>query len=50
MKSLIIALIMAVVLFAYGYVLSTAGHDHSSHSKSTPLEAESWHDHHDHAH
>lgn len=30
-KSILIALGMAIVLFGYGYFLSTAGHDHSKH-------------------
>lgn len=30
-KSLLIASGMAVGLFFYGYLLSTAGHDHSAH-------------------
>lgn len=50
MKSLMIAFVMVVVLCAYGYVFSTVGHDHSSHSKSTQVEAESGHDHKGHAH
>ncbi len=31
MKSFLIALGMAGVLFLYGYLLSVAGHDHSAH-------------------
>lgn len=31
MKSLLLAMGMAVLLFVYGYVFSTAGHDHSLH-------------------
>ena len=31
MKTFLQALGMAVVLFFYGYLLSTAGHDHSAH-------------------
>lgn len=34
MKSLWKAILMAIVLFGYGYFLSTAGHDHSGHQKS----------------
>lgn len=32
MKNLLIMLAMGAGLFVYGYVLSTAGHDHSEHS------------------
>lgn len=45
MKSLMIALVMAMILFAYGYILSTAGHDHLSHSKNAQIETGSAHDH-----
>ena len=31
MKFIWMALIMAAVLFVYGYLLSTAGHNHASH-------------------
>ncbi|MCB9719704.1 MAG: hypothetical protein H6756_02425 [Candidatus Omnitrophica bacterium] len=30
-KSILIAIGMAIGLFAFGYILSTAGHDHSNH-------------------
>ena len=32
MKSLIIALMMGSGLWLYGYIFSTAGHSHASHS------------------
>jgi hypothetical protein len=34
MKTIFIALGMAVILFLYGYVLSTVGHDHDHHMES----------------
>ncbi len=34
MNSLGKAVVMAIVLFLYGYFLSTAGHDHASHQQS----------------
>jgi len=43
-KSIFIAIGMALALFVYGYIASTAGHDHSKHSN----EAE--HSHSDHSH
>ena len=33
MKTIFIALGMAVVLFFYGYVSSTVGHDHDDHGR-----------------
>lgn len=44
-KSFFIAVGMGIVLFAYGYVLSTVGHDHSSHSHSTTNQVEMETDH-----
>lgn len=53
-KSFLIAVGMGIALFVYGYVLSTVGHDHSSHSHSTINQAEMGtdhaHDHGDHEH
>ncbi len=34
-KSILIALGMAVLLFIFGYLLSTVGHDHSKHGGDT---------------
>ncbi|KKW08916.1 MAG: hypothetical protein UY44_C0006G0001 [Candidatus Kaiserbacteria bacterium GW2011_GWA2_49_19] len=45
-----IALAMTVVLFIYGYLLSTAGHDHSKHSPKAHIEVESGHEHAGHTH
>ena len=55
MKTFLQALGMAVVLFFYGYFLSTAGHDHSAHQHSeTHSEVKQEHAHHsgehDHSH
>ena len=54
MKPLWKALIMAIVLFAYGYFLSTAGHDHASHQQGIKEHQEMdegmTHDQHDHGH
>ncbi len=33
MRSMITVFVMAVVLFGYGYVLSSVGHNHASHQK-----------------
>jgi hypothetical protein len=38
MKSIYIALGMAVILFFYGYALSTVGHDHNHHESATSAE------------
>lgn len=52
MKTVLIALGMAGVLFIYGYIFSAAGHDHRSHEKvsaeeenHTPGHKERSHDH-----
>ena len=50
MRSLWIALGMAALLFFYGYLLSTSGHDHSSHEKPHVEEGHSDHGHGDHDH
>ncbi len=54
MKSLGKAIIMAVVLFVYGYSLSTAGHDHASHQQGIKEHQEMdegmAHNQHDHGH
>ena len=50
MKTLLIALGLAVVLFIYGYVASTVGHDHSKHSGEGPNESGHSHEDHDHSH
>ena len=54
MKSLWKAMLMAIVLFAYGYFLSTAGHDHASHQQGIKehqeMEEGMAHDQHDHDH
>jgi len=54
-KSLAIAVVMAVGLFVYGYLLSTAGHDHASHGEvesvgghHAPSASDGEHDNHDH--
>jgi len=47
-KSLLITLGMAVLLFFYGYVLSTSGHDHSSHEKTHAEEKQDNHSEHQH--
>lgn len=36
MKTLLQVIGMAVILFFYGYLLSTAGHDHSAHQHGKP--------------
>ena len=50
MKTFLIALGLAVVLFIYGYVASTVGHDHSQHSGEKPTESGHSHEDHDHSH
>lgn len=58
MKFIVIAIVMGVVLLVYGYLFSTAGHDHSSHSQGTNMpadnamkhESEPEHDHGEHSH
>lgn len=54
MKTILIALGMAAILFIYGYFFSTAGHDHSSHGKVSTEEENHTSDHkersHDHDH
>lgn len=50
MKMFFQAIGMAVILFFYGYLLSTAGHDHASHSTQNHMEEESGHSHNGHAH
>ena len=49
-KSILIAIGMALVLFIYGYLASTAGHDHSSHGQGNTQveEGQSDHGHGDH--
>ena len=47
MKLFLQSLGLAVVLFFYGYLLSTAGHDHSAHQHNgshTQVEQEDHHD------
>jgi len=34
MKTIFIALGMAIILFVYGYVCSTVGHDHDHHEEN----------------
>ncbi len=46
--SVLIALSMTVLLFFYGYVLSTSGHDHSSHEKTHAEEKQDSHSEHQH--
>ncbi len=48
-KNLFITLAIALTLFIYGYLASTAGHDHSSHSPRNAHVAEE-HSHSDHSH
>ncbi len=54
MKPLWKAIGVAIVLFLYGYFLSTAGHDHESHQQDIKEHPEMnevvAHDHHDHDH
>ncbi len=54
MKSLWKAIVMAVVLFSYGYFLSTAGHVHTSHQQNVKdhqeMDEGMAHDQHDHDH
>ncbi len=54
MKLLWKAMFMAIVLFAYGYFLSMAGHDHTSHQQvmkeHQEMETGMAHDQHDHEH
>ncbi len=54
MKTLFQSLGMAMVLFVYGYFLSTVGHDHASHQQGIKEHQEMnkgmAHDQHDHDH
>lgn len=51
MKFIVIAIVMGVVLLVYGYLFSTAGHDHSSHgAKMSGEDMEHDHDHSEHSH
>ncbi len=51
MKTFLQTIGMAVVLFFYGYLLSTAGHDHAAHQHSAAdLETEQADNHHNSGH
>ena len=50
MKTFLIALGLVLVLFIYGYVASTVGHDHSKHSGEGHHVSEHSHGEHDHSH
>jgi len=39
MKTIFMTLGLAVVLFVYGYALSTVGHDHDQHEKPSAVQA-----------
>ena len=47
-KNLFITLAIALTLFIYGYLASTVGHDHSSHSSGN-AHVEEEHSHSDHS-
>lgn len=44
-KSLLIAFTMACVLFVYGWLASSMGHDHSAHNGSERIHSEEEHHH-----
>ena len=48
-KRILTAIGMALVLFIYGYLSSTVGHDHSSHSPGN-IQIEEEHGEHEHVH
>ena len=48
-KNLLITFGIALALFIYGYLASTAGHDHSSHSPGN-VEVKEVHNHSGHSH
>lgn len=50
MKTFLIVLGLAVVLFIYGYVASLAGHDHSKHSGEEHKPSGHSHEDHEHSH
>ena len=47
-KMFFIAVGMGIALFVYGYIFSTVGHDHSSHSTNAPMESVQAHTDHSH--
>jgi len=49
-KSILITVGMALVLFIYGYLASTAGHDHGSHGQGNGHVEEEQSDHGEHEH
>ncbi len=44
------AIIMTIALFVYGYLFSTAEHDHALHEQDQKISEEGVHDHIDHEH